>query len=452
MSLDELTEEDIEKLNLEMSLWELYEPTEEELKEASELFFHTRDTPLEEEINFAKLLFSNPLTQQEYDRGFRDDDGTLGYTQVDLLEFAGIPPHVANRYPEGFDAGDIISMHEDGIDPELAYEYRYRYGFYFHHIKRLPRGVNLDELTKNQIELLKVALDFIEDQYKERLDEKGYMCFHCDDDKPCEICWFNPEPPLRVITVGNSIILLNDVKERAYKFSDFDQSEHEYRILRQIEEESGTNLKNIIHIFGNEETIEPRFEGTVIELEYVKGKTLCELIKEQSFLSPQKVLKYGLDIFDGLTEMRKGKVWYHRDIRPANILIDEKKDKAIIIDFGIATTDKTALQKQNRRFGGAHDLISLGQVMYYMATGQHIFAQSESMTRTFSDIADEIADYRSKVYSDPTGKMLQERIEHVDKTIQDKRIRILVKACLTAKHYDYSKMQKMFKRMQHESG
>jgi serine/threonine protein kinase len=196
---------------------------------------------------------------------------------------------------------------------------------------------------------------------------------------------------------------------------------------------------------------EIRLNGKMfIPMEYIKGNSLEQAIVQKGNLEPIKIYKYSAGIMNGLIEMRTARVFYHRDIRPANIMIDEENDRAVIVDLGIATTDKSALSKDNRRFGSvkgkiANDLVSLGQVMYYMATGKHIFEQSESMTRTFSDVAEEIEDYRTKVYSDETGELLKEHLKQVDSEIADEKLRELTIACLTAKHYQYNKINKMFK-------
>ncbi len=80
-------------------------------------------------------------------------------------------------------------------------------------------------------------------------------------------------------------------------------------------------------------------------------------------------------------------------------MVDETKDRAVIIDLGIATTDPLAPPKNNRRYGGPNDLVSLGQIMYKMATGKHLFAKSKSMEKTV--YAEQLKDHRDWVYEEP---------------------------------------------------
>jgi len=190
--------------------------------------------------------------------------------------------------------------------------------------------------------------------------------------------------------------------------------------------------------------VEKRKSKFCVELDYLHGDSLENILNQKKYLPINKVLKYASDIMNGLIELRQAGIWYHRDIRPANIMIDQENDRALIIDLGVATKDRHAQNTYNRRYGGANDLVSLGQVMYKMATGDHIFAQSKSMEETVH--AQKIRDYRDKVYSDKTGKLLEMHLKQVDKTVQDEQLRTLIKACLTAKNYHYRRIYRLFKK------
>ena len=178
-----------------------------------------------------------------------------------------------------------------------------------------------------------------------------------------------------------------------------------------------------------------------IELEYIKGKSLEESINNNS-ANKQKILKYSANILNGLQELRQAGIYQHRDIRPANIMIDEENDRAVIIDLGIATTNPLAPPKDNRRYGGPNDLISLGQVVYKMATGEHIFAESESMERTV--YADQLKDHRDWIYED--DERLEPYLRKVEEIVEDEKIAGIIKLCLTAKgtEEDYQRLEERF--------
>lgn len=241
----------------------------------------------------------------------------------------------------------------------------------------------------------------------------------------------------------SSVVLLKD--NSAWKFAE--EINKEYPLLKKIKDYHKGSQKNIIKVKGKPE------EGIALEIEYIQGDSLESILEKQtpsleeekSLLSKNKVIKYASDIINGLIEMHNAGVWHHRDIRPANILIDEKNDRAIIIDLGIATTDKHALPKDNRRYGGVNDLVALGQVIYKMATGEHIFGESNSMEKTI--YAPKIKDYRDMVYSDRSGKLLEKHIRQVNEKIQDEKLKTLIKVCLTSKNYHYKRIQRIFEEL-----
>ena len=185
-------------------------------------------------------------------------------------------------------------------------------------------------------------------------------------------------------------------------------------------------------------------ERYIIELEYINGDSLENILKKEHKLDYDRVFKYGADIMSGLIEMRHAGIFYHMDIRPANIMIDEINDRAVIIDLGIATRDRHAPPLDNRRYGGPNDLVSLGQVMYKMATGEHIFAESRSMEMTRN--ASQIKDQREQIYADATGKSLEKYLKKVDENIKDERIKTIIKTCLTARNSDHKRVWKMFEK------
>lgn len=205
--------------------------------------------------------------------------------------------------------------------------------------------------------------------------------------------------------------------------------------------------KNVINLFddsGITGLVTMGMADGGIKLEYLRGKTLDQVISE-GILNQEKVIRYAGGILNGLLELRQAGIWHHRDIRPANIMLREEDDQAVILDLGIATKDKDALPKDNKRFGGPNDLVSLGQVIYFMAAGKHLFTDSDSMNVT--KIKRSIADEREQVYADTSGKLLREYLLKVRTEIAEGRIKSLAEICLTAKgtDEDYKTLEARFK-------
>lgn len=393
-----------------------------------------------EKINDVKLAFSQRILFDLIKEGYyadtlnlfeprffqhtTDDDvhGICGKYIQRLLE-EGVGPELANQYPKYLDANGVMLLHGLKVGP--------------------------DDIRTERIDFIRLIHDII-----------GRIEF--------EVEW-----NYQFVGSGESGLVMFDTNTNtATKFSTTIKKEYDY--LKLVKEKN-RKLKNVVTVDKNEKLIHvsanlpaidwllrlskeeketenqkktdlvrKRYEETKrvigVNIEYINGDSLENILQEQNNLSFDKVLQYGADIMNGLIEMRRAGIFYHRDIRPANIMIDEENNKAIIIDLGIATTDRHALPKDNRRYGGSNDLTSLGQVMYKMATGNHLFAKSKSMEETMN--ADQLSDHRNWIYED--SKRVRYYLHKVDKNIQNKKLATIIKTCLTAKRYEYKNMQNMF--------
>jgi len=127
--------------------------------------------------------------------------------------------------------------------------------------------------------------------------------------------------------------------------------------------------------------------------EFVEGTDLKKLIKARRGPMPMaKVLKYARQVADALDFAHEQDI-IHRDIKPGNILIDSRNDRAALCDFGLArmvegeeldvTSDRgstpgtPAYMSPEQCLGGSldhrSDIYSLGLVIYEMLTGQNPF-------------------------------------------------------------------------------
>lgn len=122
---------------------------------------------------------------------------------------------------------------------------------------------------------------------------------------------------------------------------------------------------------------------------YCRGVTLEKRIRDQGALSVEEVLRIGMQTALGLAAAHaQGLV--HRDVKPANILLDEGVERVQLTDFGLArTTDdigmtRTGLlagtpqfmspeQTRGEALDARSDLFALGTVLYTMSVGQPPF-------------------------------------------------------------------------------
>jgi serine/threonine-protein kinase len=141
------------------------------------------------------------------------------------------------------------------------------------------------------------------------------------------------------------------------------------------------NHPNIVMIFSFN-----KIDGDfVIAMEYVKGKSLKELLLERRQLTIQETIHYVKQILKGL-QYAHSRNTIHRDIKPANVMVTED-NQVKLSDFGIAKIfGKQGLTKTGMLIGTPwytspeqilgheidfrSDLYSVGITFYEMVTGK----------------------------------------------------------------------------------
>jgi serine/threonine protein kinase len=179
-----------------------------------------------------------------------------------------------------------------------------------------------------------------------------------------------------------------------------ENAEAKQRFDREARTISSLNHPNICTLYdiGHQEGID------FLVMEFLDGETLADRLRK-SPLSIEQVLRYGIEICDGLEKAHRSGV-VHRDLKPGNIMLT--RGGAKLMDFGLAKTvtvvaaDFSSLtvtlstpvashpltaqgsvvgtfqymspeQVEGKEADTRSDIFSLGAVLYEMATGKRAF-------------------------------------------------------------------------------
>jgi beta-lactam-binding protein with PASTA domain len=138
-------------------------------------------------------------------------------------------------------------------------------------------------------------------------------------------------------------------------------------------------------------------------MEYVAGRSLKTIVREEGALEPARAIDIVVQILRGARfAHRRGVV--HRDLKPHNVIIDEE-GRARVTDFGIAragASDMTLTgsimgtaqylspeQAQGHPVSGASDLYSIGVILYELLTGVVPFDGETAVAIAFKQVSAE---------------------------------------------------------------
>jgi tetratricopeptide (TPR) repeat protein len=161
------------------------------------------------------------------------------------------------------------------------------------------------------------------------------------------------------------------------------------RFLREARAAAAVSSEHVVAVYAVGERPVP-----FLVMEYVAGRTLQQVIDERGALGLPEVLRIGHQIAAGLAAAHAQEL-IHRDVKPANILL-ENGERARITDFGLAkAVDDVSLtqsgvitgtplymspeQARGQPVDQRSDLFSLGSVLYTLCTGQPPFAAAKQL-------------------------------------------------------------------------
>ena len=180
-------------------------------------------------------------------------------------------------------------------------------------------------------------------------------------------------------------------------------------------------------------------------MEYVAGESLEHRIRHRRPLPPVEIVRIAAQIADGLAAAHAvGTI--HRDVKPANVMLENTVDRVKISDFGLAQialdcaeltpTDQvlgtpsymSPEQVEGKEVDPRSDLFSLGCVIYAMVAGHSPFIGSHllDVVRRVSDFdparLDEVDPNVPKALADLVGRLLEkepgDRLQSAEQTAE----------------------------------
>jgi eukaryotic-like serine/threonine-protein kinase len=173
--------------------------------------------------------------------------------------------------------------------------------------------------------------------------------------------------------------------------------EAKQRFEREARAISSLNHPNIctLHDVGHQEGID------FLVMEYLEGETLADRLAKGA-LPPEQVLKYGIEICEGLERAHKSGV-VHRDLKPGNVMLT--KTGAKLMDFGLAKaampekSPSSGLTATLMSPGGSHPLTAQGTVV-----GTFQYMSPEQVEGKEADARSDIFALGAVLYEMATGK------------------------------------------------
>jgi hypothetical protein len=204
------------------------------------------------------------------------------------------------------------------------------------------------------------------------------------------------------------------------------------RFLREARAAAAVPHEHVIATHDVEEEPTP-----YLVIEYVAGQTLQAKIDATGPLGVAEILRIGMQTARGLAAAHaQGLV--HRDVKPANILLENGIERVKLTDFGLARAVDDASVTQSGVIAGTplymspeqaagevvdarSDLFSLGSVLYAMSTGRPPFRASgvmavmkrvmEDAPRPVREVNPDILDWLEAIIAKLLAKKPQDRFQ-----------------------------------------
>jgi eukaryotic-like serine/threonine-protein kinase len=170
------------------------------------------------------------------------------------------------------------------------------------------------------------------------------------------------------------------------------------RFRREAQAAAGLQHPNVVSVYDR-----GAYDDTYyIAMEYLSGRTLKQLIRDDAPLDPIRAIDITIQILKAARfAHRRGVI--HRDLKPHNVIVDDQ-DHAKVTDFGIARAGASDMTETGSIMGTAQylspeqaqglavsessDLYSIAVVLYEMLTGRVPFDADAAVTIALKHVSE----------------------------------------------------------------
>lgn len=208
------------------------------------------------------------------------------------------------------------------------------------------------------------------------------------------------------VYLAHDMILDRDVAVKVLRLDFANDEEFIRRFHREAQSATSLAHPNIVSIYDVGEEEQSIY---YIVMEYVDGKTLKQYIQQNSPIPVDKALSIMSQLTSAISHAHQNHI-IHRDIKPDNILLDNKENVKIT-DFGIAMAlSATSITQTNSVMGSVHylspeqarggqanhksDIYSLGIVMFELLTGRPPFSGESAVSIALKHLQSETPSLR----------------------------------------------------------
>ncbi len=170
------------------------------------------------------------------------------------------------------------------------------------------------------------------------------------------------------------------------------------RFRREAQAAAGLQHPHVVSVYDR-----GQYDDTYyIAMEYLPGRSLKQLIRDEAPLDPLRAIDIGIQILKAARFAHNHGI-IHRDLKPHNVIVDDA-DQAKVTDFGIARAGASDMTETGSIMGTAQylspeqaqghavnvqsDLYSVGIILYEMLTGRVPFDAESPVTIALKHVSE----------------------------------------------------------------